>query len=219
MGMKNSVKITGMLGAALLLATGFCAGQVAGTARPAKSARETKPAKEMTVAGYALDPLEHQPVTVTGYPITVTGYPISVKDLVSIRRKATLTFTGESKTSEVKINMTEDYNFLKIFIQSSFRSGSIAVELVDPKGEKRGEYHLKSNDLIITGDKTTIQEEVVGNLQKDFSNPLKGEWIVRAVPVSAEGTITVMIIQEYAPVLGTTEPAEVIGYPLPAIKR
>jgi hypothetical protein len=72
------------------------------------------------------------------------------------------------------------------------------VELLDPKGEKRGEYNLKSNETDHhRRSNTTVQEEVSGNLQKDFFNPLKGEWIIRAVPVAAEGTINVMIIQEY----------------------
>jgi hypothetical protein len=129
--------------------------------------------------------------------VTVQGFPIEVKDKVSIQRKALLRFAGESKASEVKIKMTDEYNYLKILINSNFSSGQITVELLDPKGEKRGEYNLKSNEMIITGSNTTVQEEVSGNLQKDFFNPLKGEWIIRAIPVSAEGTINVMIIQEF----------------------
>jgi hypothetical protein len=201
--MKNSLRFIGMLGAALILTTGFCAAQVAGTTTKAKSAREDKSVKVVT--GYPLETVPGK--AVAGYPleagpaqaVTVEGFPLVVKDLVSIQRKALLTFKGESKISEVKIKMTDEYNFLKIMISSNFRAGQITVELLDPKGEKRGEYNLKSNELIITGDNTTIQEEVSGNLQKDFSNPLKGEWIIRAVPVAAEGTINVMIIQEFHP--------------------
>ena len=191
--MKNSMKIFGVMGTALFLLSGFCSAQVAESVKATKSTGEAKPAKQISVAGYAIDPTE------AGQPVTVQGFPIVVKDQVSIQRKALLTFKGESKATEVKIKMTDEYNFLKIMISSSFRTGQIAVELLDPKGEKRGEYNLKSNELIITGDNTTIQEEVSGNMQKDFNNPLKGEWIIRAVPVAAEGTINVMIIQEYHP--------------------
>jgi hypothetical protein len=191
--MKKSMKIFGVLGTALFLSTGICAAQVAGTVKATKSTGEAKPVKQISVAGYAVDPTD------ATQPVTVQGFPIVVKDQISIQRKALLTFKGESKATEVKIKMTDEYNFLKIMISSSFRSGQITVELMDPKGEKRGEYNLKSNELIITGDNTTIQEEVSGNMQKDFNNPLKGEWIIRAVPVAAEGTINVMIIQEYHP--------------------
>jgi hypothetical protein len=78
---------------------------------------------------------------------------------------------------------------------------------------------LKTDDTIVTGDKTSVVEEVSGDMQKDFVNPLKGEWIIRAIPVSAEGTINVMIRQESFPGISSMAPVDAIGQPLPEKKR
>ena len=179
-----------------------------------KATRTTKADRSIAVAGQPIAPL-----ATAGSAVTVQGFALPENDKVATQRKAVLTFKGESKPSEVKVKVADEEGYLVIMIQSSFRSGSIAVELLDPKGENRGKYMLKTDDLIVTGDKTSVMEEVSGEMQKDFVNPLKGEWTIRAIPVSAEGTINIMIRQESFPGMRSIAPVEVIGSPLQENKR
>lgn len=221
--MKNSMKFVAGICLILLAGTGagFCQEDVKvvegyriDPPKAGKAVKTTKADKSIAVAGQPGVPL-----TTAGSAVTVQGFALPDNDKVATQRKATLTFNGESKPSEVKVKVSDGEGYLAIMIQSSFRSGSIAIELVDPKGENRGKYMLKTDDLIVTGDKTSVQEEVSGEMRKDFVNPMKGEWIIRAIPVSAEGTINVMIRQESFPGMQSLAPVETIGRPLQEIKR
>jgi len=121
------------------------------------------------------------------------------KDAFKLHRSRLINFKDESKLTEVKVNMTDDYNYLNINISCNFDKGSVLIELVDPKGEKKGNYSVKTDDSVVIGDKTTTQEHVMGEMAKEFTTPLKGEWIIRATPISATGRVQIEIIQQYAP--------------------
>jgi len=121
------------------------------------------------------------------------------KDAFKLHRSRIINFKDESKLTEVKVNMTDDYNYLNINISCNFDKGSVLIELVDPKGEKKGNYSVKTDDSVVIGDKTTTQEHVMGEMAKEFTTPLKGEWIIRATPISATGRVQIEIIQQYAP--------------------
>ncbi len=228
MGMKNRMNIITGLALAIFLIAGTGYGQEAvrvvegykiDPSKTAKPTRATKAGRAVSVTGVARPAESLEPLSVAGFPVgtlaptsaeavTVTGFALPDNEKVSTQRKATLTFKGESKPSEVKVKVTEEEGYLKIMVHSSFESGSVSVELIDPKGENRGKYTLKTDDLIVTGDKTTVREEVTGDMQKDFVDPLKGEWIIRAIPVAAEGKIDVMILQEAFPGLIKGVPAQ-----------
>jgi hypothetical protein len=151
--------------------------------------------------------------------VSVEGFALPEKDQVLIERKASLRFSGETKVSEAKIEMTGDYNYLRIALHGGFISGSVTVEMIDPKGEVRGKFSLKTDDLVITGDKTSIQQMVNGDMLKEFRIPLIGDWIIRASGVTAEGVLDIIITQQYRPGMGSAEPIKVEGVPLPEIKR
>jgi hypothetical protein len=185
---------------------------------PPKATKTTKAAKAgkaMTVTGYPAASVAATPTSMA----TVEGFALPEKDQVSIQRKASLRFSGETKVSEAKIKMTGDYNYLMIALHGGLMSGSVTVEMIDPKGEIRGKFSLKTDDLVITGDKTSIQQMVNGDMQKDFRMPLSGEWIIRATGATAEGVIEIAINQQYRPGFGITEPVEVNDQPLPEKKR
>lgn len=152
-------------------------------------------------------------VTVTGHPLRSTGVA-SDREQLKINRASSLRFDNESEKSEVKINMTADYNFLQIQIASNFESGKMTLELIDPKGEKRGSFNLITDDpIVVKGKNTTSREMVSGNLNKEFRNPLAGEWIIRAIPVDATGSINISITQEYQSST-TPQATTVTGQPL-----
>jgi len=120
-----------------------------------------------------------------------------IKDQIKLERSRRLDFSNASKKSEVKINMTEDHNWLHLKISSNFSTGAVVVEIIDPNGEKRGTYTIKTDDPVELGENTTTAEHVNAELAKDFRYPQNGEWIVRAIPTSATGWIVIEITQEY----------------------
>jgi hypothetical protein len=97
----------------------------------------------------------------------------------------------------VKITMTNEYNYLGISIQSQFSKGIVVVEIFDPKGDKQGSYTLKTEETVVLGDNTSSGEVVTGEFDKYFKLPINGEWIIRAVPTSATGTIQLILTQKY----------------------
>ena len=120
-----------------------------------------------------------------------------VKDEITIHRSRSLGFQNESKKSEVKITMTNEYNYLGISIRSKFIKGTLVVEIFDPKGDKQGSYTLKTEETVVLGENTISGEQVSGEFDKYFKFPINGEWIIRAVPTSATGTIELVLIQKY----------------------
>ena len=203
--MKISVGVLAMI----IAMTGFCFGQqetrkkkaasnseviVEGHALPEKKTGITSGVK---VEGFAL----HETQTNGKEAIEVVGYPITDqktgKDPITIHRDRTLYFTNESKKSEVKITMTDDYNYLGISIRSEFNQGKIVVEIIDPKGEKQGSYTLKTEEQVVLGDNTKSTEDVSGEFDKYYKFPISGEWIIRAVPTAATGNIKLTLTQMY----------------------
>jgi len=185
--MKNSVKNVAGIALILLATAGISSGQE----------KNTK-SEEKTVQGF---PITRPTATTIDGVATISQSPEPIK----VANGATLKFSPESKTSEVKIKMTEDYNYLVVDINGNFKAGTVTVELIDPKGEKRGNFNLKVDDLVITGNvESTKATNAQGQMRKEFANPPIGEWIVRAIPVKAEGAITVSCSREFRPHLGNT---------------
>lgn len=183
--MKNSMKIGTSLMAMLFVVTGFCAGQ-------AKSSKAK--AKEITVSGVSISTKDSVIESfVVGFPIEPT------KDQIELKRNRVLHFENASKKSEVKINITEDQNWLGLRIQSNFNTGIVLVEIIDPDGEKIGTYTVKTDEPVELGENTTTNEQVSAQFDKSFRYPKKGEWIIRALPTAATGWIAIDINQAYHP--------------------
>ncbi|TSA32606.1 MAG: hypothetical protein D4R64_15820 [Porphyromonadaceae bacterium] len=166
--MKNSIKITVGVMAMMFAVTEFCFSQ------------ESTDKKDRSFG-----------------TMVINTYVERGKDDIKVERRRTLDFKNESKKAEVKVNMTEEYNYLKIKIISQFNQGSVILEIVDPKGEKQGTYTAKSDEPVLIGDKTSTRESVNVEMEKTFNPPLKGEWIIRAIPASATGYISITITQQY----------------------
>jgi hypothetical protein len=164
----------------------------------------------LTAAGFGQQGKTNLDVkTVQGYKIgndkVISGVEIREKESIKVSRTATLEFTPKSTTAEVKVNMTEDYNYLDFSIEGHIKSGSITVDLIDPKGDNKGTFNLKLDEMKVTGDAKVAKVEVVtGAMKKCFSNPLNGSWIIRATPVVTEASVYITIIQEFRRQLGNT---------------
>ena len=185
--MKNSLKNVAGIALILIATAGISIGQE----KSSKSA-------EKAVQGIAIA----RPAAATIEGVAIAG---QTTEPIKLARTASLKFNPETKTSEVKIKITEDYNYLMVDIYGDFKAGSITVELIDPKGEKRGHFNLKVEDIVITGNVESTKAAVaIGKMQKGFAHPIVGEWIVRAIPVNAEGGISISFSQEFRPEIGNT---------------
>jgi hypothetical protein len=191
--MKNSIKMAAGICVLLLMASMNIRAQEAET--------KVKTVEGKPVSGNALTLL------------TVTGESSS-NETVTTQRSTRLIFDGASSPSEVKVNITDDNNFLGIRISSEFYQGRFTLELIDPKGNKRGTYILKSDDAVVTGSHTESSESVNGSLAKDFINPEKGTWIIKAIPQSARGKMEVKIIQKSRPDSAITGTAVIEATPV-----
>ncbi len=191
--MKSSMRITVGVAAMLFAVTGFCIGQTetksGGTSKKAQGVTVTDVRSKSTGAGNKNDVLEVHDVVIQGEP---------KKDPIRLQRGVRSFYKSESKKSEVKVNMTDDHNLLRISIKSSFSEGVVIVEIIDPKGEKQGSYTLKRDDAVVNGENTTTPFDIVeGEFAKTFRFPIKGEWIIRSLPTAATGNMEIEITQSY----------------------
>jgi|GEM_PF-1032401 len=170
--MKNSIKMLAGSIAILALLSGTCLGQATTTGKAIRS---------------------------TGEKVVTGKNTESSQDAIRLEKQKRLEFKGESTKSEVKLNMTDEFNYLGIHISCVIDKGSVAIELIDPDGKKQGSFVVKSEDVIVKGDNTTAVEHVNGQMKKVFGYPLKGEWIIRAIPSSAFATVDMFISQQFVP--------------------
>ncbi|MCK9325970.1 MAG: hypothetical protein M0P69_10795 [Bacteroidales bacterium] len=126
----------------------------------------------------------------------ITGVEANTQEEVRISRDRIIELQNESKASETKVNITDEYNFLSFKIAASLEQGNAQIEIFDPKGEKKGGFTV-SSDGNHTGPKSSIKERVRGELAKSFRHPTKGDWIIRTKPSSAYGVIQIQTSQVY----------------------
>lgn len=118
---------------------------------------------------------------------------------VKISKQKHLTFEGESKKAEVIIKATSEYNYLKIAINCMLEEGDITMDIIDPNGKKQGTFTIKTDKTTNIGSKTVIREMVSGSMNKVLSEPIKGDWIIKAIPNSAKGKAQFNITQGFEP--------------------
>jgi hypothetical protein len=127
------------------------------------------------------------------------------KEYTEMENSKTLHFENESTRAEVKIKLTDDFNFMLIQIHGSFEKGETLIELFDPKGDKKGFFTIKTETTITKGKNTTLMEIVHGKLEKHFREPLKGDWLIRISPKNAFGFINVSSTLIYNPQIQVLE--------------
>ncbi len=124
---------------------------------------------------------------------------IDSQEYSRLDREKDLYFDNESETAEVKINVTDEYNFLMISVECFLTSGEMLLELLDPRGNKKSNFTIKTDYNVKSGKNTTVDESVRGNMEKAFRNPIKGDWIVRVKPQKAKGHLKIHSSQIYNP--------------------
>ncbi len=130
---------------------------------------------------------------------------IENQEFTEMESSKTLHFKNESKQAEVLINVSDEFNFLLIEIQGTFKEGETLVELFDPKGVKKGYFTIKTETNISKGNNTTIMEMVSGKLAKHYRDPVKGDWLIRISPKMAVGYININSTLVYNPRINVLE--------------
>jgi len=106
------------------------------------------------------------------------------------------------------------------------KGGELTIEIIDPNGDKQGTFSVgcqidsktsekshvyktkdenprvyktiseKSTDS--TNDNTKTKEIVNASISKTIKNPIKGNWIIKAIPKEAHGELTIDSGQHYS---------------------
>jgi hypothetical protein len=115
----------------------------------------------------------------------------------SLRMDRQLTLVGDSKKQEIKVDMNEEFNCVWFTISSSVTGGELTIEIIDPSGTRVGKFSVGCQtdykDKVSKVNKPL--ETADGTLQKKYNDVKKGNWIVRAVPEKARGTIKIKSYQ------------------------
>ncbi|KAA3618362.1 MAG: hypothetical protein DWP94_14580 [Flavobacterium sp.] len=109
------------------------------------------------------------------------------QDCTSVNTSRDIELDGSSEREEIKLNVDADVKQLHLFINSTISTGFLTVEIYDPKGKKRGYYTVESQ----TKSNAKKKETVCGQLQKQISDPMKGDWVVRLIPKNVKGKISI----------------------------
>ena len=116
---------------------------------------------------------------------------ILAQDYLKMSGSRIFQFKAESSPSVALVNVTSEYNYLKIHVMGYVEMGNIFCELIDPAGEVKQTFNIVSDNEVIKGENTGYSSIVKGEMEKAFRNPAQGKWQVRVVPNSAQGHIEV----------------------------
>ncbi len=104
----------------------------------------------------------------------------------------------DTRTREYKVPITGKNSSLWILASSNIRMGRMDIEILNPNGGVEGEFSVgsetpvkseKNKNGLVSGSET--RETVVGKLEKDFSKPAKGTWIIRLKSLKCTGVINI----------------------------
>jgi len=123
--------------------------------------------------------------------LTLTGGSFA-QDYLKMEGSKIFSFKHESSASTALVNVTSDYNYLKIHVEGFVQTGEILCEIIDPTGEVKRTFNLICDDEVIKGQDTGYSSVVKGEMEKAFRNPASGKWKVRVTPKNAQGQIEII---------------------------
>ncbi|MBN1821933.1 MAG: hypothetical protein JXR31_01900 [Prolixibacteraceae bacterium] len=101
-----------------------------------------------------------------------------------------------SKIKEIKVECYGRNKYLHLVISSWVKTGTLKIEIIDPAGKTQESFKIESSVAGEEMDNTTpvesmIFDEASGKISKTFENPMKGIWIIKAIPKLVYGKIEV----------------------------
>jgi len=85
---------------------------------------------------------------------------------------------NNSGSKDMVIAVTDNTPELLLSVECNLESGILAIEIYDPKGNKRGNFSVKGDN---SNDKSGWSEVVEGFINKRFTNPLRGDWTIKFI--------------------------------------
>ena len=122
------------------------------------------------------------------------------QEYIKLERSKTVFLDEESKTAEVFIKVTDEYNYLKVKVLGQIQKGDILVELIDPEGRVRRNFSLETGSAAAQGIDLGEKGYVAGEMEKSFRNPSIGNWhVLLNFSPEASGRIKVYNLLIYNP--------------------
>jgi len=114
------------------------------------------------------------------------------KEATNFTINTSIELNGNTGEQDIDFEVQETSNLLSISIHCLLESGASKIEVRDPMGNKKGEFQLKG-----TNNKTDGWEEKVnGHIQKQFNNPMKGDWKIRIYANQASALVDITAQQQ-----------------------
>jgi len=113
------------------------------------------------------------------------------KDCSSFNSSRSITLDVSSKSESIKMQVDKDTKNLLISVNSTISSGELTMEILDPKGNEHGSFSVESQMTSNSASQGKSKDEVCGQLNKSFSKPMAGQWIVKLKPKNVTGKIQV----------------------------
>lgn len=105
----------------------------------------------------------------------------------SLTRSITLSDNSGSKSIPVEIN-ADSPEFL-LSINCNLKSGTLNVEIYDPKGEKRGNFSVKGSGH--SNNTSGWSETVGGVINKRYQSPMEGTWNLKFISEKVTADISI----------------------------
>ena len=109
------------------------------------------------------------------------------QDCTAINQSRNIELDGSSENEEIKLNVADNVKKLHVGINSTISTGYLTVEIYDPKGKKKGYYSVESQ----MSSNAKKKETVCGQMQKEITDPLKGDWVIKLIPKNVKGNISI----------------------------
>ncbi len=121
----------------------------------------------------------------------------SVKNLV---HKNIMLSGQDSKNRTIKLKVIHE-STLFFNINCTINSGSVLIEVFDPKGQKEGELSLEHGKESATKTKNGFSGSTSGSLNKIINEPEAGDWEVKVKPKKSKGHIFISVGQFNKPAI------------------
>jgi hypothetical protein len=100
----------------------------------------------------------------------------------------------DTKVKDITLEVNEKTTIFSLNVACKVKLGNLTIELYDPKGDKQGEFSIESQmdqKLPLNGDDKYEREIIEGNIQKEITNPIKGKWIIRLIPLKTYANVNI----------------------------
>ncbi|GHN01704.1 hypothetical protein WSM22_31930 [Cytophagales bacterium WSM2-2] len=109
----------------------------------------------------------------------------SAANMTRMNLERTVTLENDSKAEDVVISVEKETESFELVISSSVMAGKLSIEILDPSGNKQGNFSVDAQLA------TEKQERVTGNFHKSLKEPQSGNWKIKIMPTAAKGQIKI----------------------------